>query len=101
LEQIWIPLELGGIFIVLLIGGGIVSAIVSSGKGVEDEHAEPAPEPVAAPAAAPAAAAAYPPPPTPAGWKPDPTGRHRDRYWNGSDWTADVSDDGIVSKDPL
>ena len=40
------------------------------------------------------------PAPTPAttgpaaGWHPDPTGRHELRYWDGRQWTADVSDAG-------
>ncbi len=28
----------------------------------------------------------------PAGWHPDPTGRHGARYWDGSRWTDQVSD---------
>ena len=35
------------------------------------------------------------------GWKPDPTGRHEYRYWDGQDWTDDVSDDGVTSVDAL
>jgi len=35
----------------------------------------------------------------PANWKPDPTGRHQLRYWDGSEWTSSVSDDGTVSDD--
>lgn len=38
---------------------------------------------------------------TPAGWHPDPTGRHSHRYWNGAAWTSDVSDDGVVGTDAL
>jgi hypothetical protein len=36
-----------------------------------------------------------------AGWNPDPTGRHEYRYWDGSVWTDDVSDNGVASVDPL
>ena len=36
----------------------------------------------------------------PAGWHPDPSGRHEMRYWNGSGWTDDVSDAGVAAKDP-
>lgn len=32
-------------------------------------------------------------------WHPDPTGRHELRYWNGTDWTDDVSNAGVASKD--
>lgn len=38
---------------------------------------------------------------TPANWYPDTTGRHQLRYWNGTAWTDDVSDNGIQGKDPI
>jgi hypothetical protein len=38
--------------------------------------------------------------PTP-GWHPDPTGRHEYRYWDGTRWTDDVSDNGVTSVDPV
>jgi Protein of unknown function (DUF2510) len=38
--------------------------------------------------------------PVDAQWHPDPSGRHQLRYWDGSDWTAHVSDDGVVTRDP-
>jgi len=38
---------------------------------------------------------------TPAGWHPDPTGRHEHRYWDGSQWTEHVSDAGTGTADPL
>lgn len=37
----------------------------------------------------------------PAGWYPDPTGRHELRYWDGYAWLDDVSDKGAAGKDPL
>jgi hypothetical protein len=37
----------------------------------------------------------------PGEWRPDPTGRHQHRYWDGSAWTAHVADDGQASEDPL
>jgi hypothetical protein len=37
----------------------------------------------------------------PAGWNPDPSGRHEQRYWNGTGWTDDVSDAGVAAKDPM
>src|SRR3954465_7043469 len=37
----------------------------------------------------------------PARWIEDPTGRHELRYWNGSEWTEHVSDQGVVAADPL
>ncbi|MBL8776488.1 MAG: DUF2510 domain-containing protein [Acidimicrobiales bacterium] len=41
------------------------------------------------------------PPGPPAGWHPDPGGRHEYRYWDGATWTDQVSDAGAVSADPL
>ena len=41
------------------------------------------------------------PPGPPAGWHPDPSGRHEYRYWDGVTWTDQVSDAGAVSADPL
>ncbi|KRB76991.1 Tellurium resistance protein [Nocardioides sp. Root190] len=34
---------------------------------------------------------------TAAAWHPDPTGRHELRYWDGSQWTDHVSDQGVQS----
>jgi len=36
-----------------------------------------------------------------ANWMVDPTGRHELRFWDGSTWTAHVSDAGQQSEDPL
>lgn len=33
----------------------------------------------------------------PAGWHPDPTGRHQSRWWDGERWTDKVSDPNIQS----
>lgn len=53
---------------------------------------------------------AFPPtsfPPTPvqpvvaAGWMPDPSGRHAQRYWSGTAWTEHVFTDGRAGVDPL
>ena len=38
---------------------------------------------------------------TPAGWHPDPKGRHELRYWDGSTWTDHVSDAGVTGTDPV
>lgn len=35
------------------------------------------------------------------GWLTDPAQRHQFRYWDGTQWTAAVSDDGAQSSDPL
>lgn len=37
----------------------------------------------------------------PAGWLPDPTGRHQYRYWDGARWTENVSDNGATAVDPI
>ena len=42
-----------------------------------------------------------PPPSAPAGWIPDPRGRHELRYWDGSRWTEHVSDASVPGLDPL
>jgi uncharacterized RDD family membrane protein YckC len=42
------------------------------------------------------------PPPNrdnPARWAPDPLGRHQYRYWDGTQWTDHVSDEGRVGTD--
>lgn len=38
---------------------------------------------------------------TPADWRPDPSGRHDYRYWDGQQWTEHVADSGQASIDPL
>ncbi len=40
-------------------------------------------------------------PSTPSGWFPDPLDRYDHRYFNGTSWTSDVSNDGIRYVDPL
>ena len=39
-------------------------------------------------------------PQNPPRWAADPTARHQYRYWDGNDWTDQVSDNGVVSSDP-
>lgn len=34
------------------------------------------------------------------GWLADPSGRHQQRYWSGSEWTDHVTDDGVPATDP-
>jgi uncharacterized protein YxjI len=41
------------------------------------------------------------PPATPAGWFPDPMGRHEQRYWDGVQWTEHVASHGRQSVDPV
>lgn len=33
-------------------------------------------------------------------WQPDPFGRNQYRYWDGAQWTDQVSNDGVVTTDP-
>lgn len=37
----------------------------------------------------------------PAGWYTDPAHRHEYRYWDGTNWTALVSDGGVTASDSL
>jgi len=39
------------------------------------------------------------PPMVPAGWYADPAARHEQRYWDGTEWTAQVSDGGVTGTD--
>lgn len=34
-------------------------------------------------------------------WHPDPLGRHEMRYWNGTAWTDNISDEGVAGTDPI
>lgn len=38
---------------------------------------------------------------TPAGWFPDPMGRHQFRYWDSAQWTSAVADNGVTATDQL
>ena len=33
-------------------------------------------------------------------WLTDPSGRHEQRYWSGSEWTEHVTDRGVPGTDP-
>lgn len=37
--------------------------------------------------------------PSPAGWQPDPRGRHEYRYFDGNEWTEHVANQGVASTD--
>jgi hypothetical protein len=37
----------------------------------------------------------------PAGWMTDPSGKHDERYWSGTEWTEHVMNDGTPANDPL
>ena len=39
--------------------------------------------------------------PFPAAWMNDPTRRHQLRYWDGIQWTAHISNNGVPGSDPL
>jgi hypothetical protein len=38
---------------------------------------------------------------TTSGWYPDPSGRHEQRWYDGTTWTGHVADRGVTSDDPL
>jgi hypothetical protein len=46
------------------------------------------------PEAAPMTASTFSPPASPPAWHPDPSGRFHFRWWDGSQWTSQVSIDG-------
>jgi hypothetical protein len=37
----------------------------------------------------------------PAGWYPDPSNKHQQRYWDGAGWSAAIIDGGQPGSDPL
>lgn len=37
----------------------------------------------------------------PAGWFPDPIGKHQFRYWDSAQWTSSVADGGVTTTDPM
>jgi len=74
----------------------LLTRIAAGERGNIPLRAEPLP---AVPTASvPAAAAATA---VPAGWHPDPTGRHDHRWWNGVRWTSHAADGGVAVTDPL
>lgn len=44
---------------------------------------------------------APPPPVAPAGWFADASSRHQLRYWDGTQWTEHVADNGQSTVDPV
>lgn len=71
-------------------------------------HGADVPEAVEADVPDPVETGGTPPPPPPpvvasipAGWNPDPLGRHELRYWDGTQWTEHVSNAGEQSTDPV
>jgi hypothetical protein len=54
---------------------------------------------IEAPGTEPFAVAALPTGAPPGAWHPDPSGRHQLRWWDGAAWTADVCDNGVVTRD--
>jgi hypothetical protein len=97
--------------------GGVAAAFVATPAAAPAQPAPPADNTWAmfgdtAPAAAPVAAAAATPEPepvappappasVPAGWAPDPYGRHEMRYWDGAKWTDEVYSAGARGTDPI
>ncbi len=71
------------LFLILVIVAIVVAVTRSRRKA--DEASEPSAEQQAS---------------APAGWYPDPMARHEYRQWDGTQWTAAVSDNGVVGSDP-
>jgi hypothetical protein len=65
------------------------------------EEPSPAIAPTAAPSAAPSSPAPAPTPHLPGEWAPDPSGRHQLRWWDGTEWTSHVADNGVTGEDGL
>ena len=96
--------------VVVIMGVGYVTAeMLQRDKGETTATAEPAaaPDGEGATDPAPSATESADPEETTdadnapaAAWHPDPHGRHQMRWWDGSQWTDQVSDDGTVSTDP-
>lgn len=87
-------------------GGGAVATAAGpafgSPAGVASASGAPtAASPFAPPASTPPPVAAAPAAGEPASWRPDPSGRHELRYWDGQRWTEHVSDRGAAGVDPL
>ena len=67
---------------------------------------DPGPGPVlgyGSPGAGPRASSPGPPVPGAArpGWHPDPVGRHQHRYWDGTEWTEHIANNGASGVDPV
>ncbi|MFE5868440.1 TIR domain-containing protein [Streptomyces roseifaciens] len=84
----------------------ILDPLLRDVSGEPSEVPSPGPKPQEEPAALSTSASAQPEPSTPqselppAGWYPDPSGRHQLRwFWNGC-WTSQASDNGKVIDDP-
>ena len=67
-----------------VLGYGPVAPLTGYGPGAAALTALPE-------AAAPVVAAQMP-----AGWHPDPAGRHQHRWWDGAAWTTHVSTNGVA-----
>ena len=90
----------------IFLKGSIAVTDVAARGGAPLPSAATAPQAPAFAAAPPASAAPAPPAPpvasaagAPAGWHPDPSGRHEQRYFDGSTWTEHVSTAGVAGTD--
>jgi putative membrane protein len=72
---------------------GLVEALSALSRQARLATATRRPDPAAPPPPVP------PPPAVPAGWFPDPAGRHEWRFWDGTGWTDQVGDAGQVATD--
>lgn len=99
----------GGVLLISsLVGGskggsGATLGTPYGGTPPSSPHAPPLPTPTPAsrPTLQAASAGQQSTSQSEARWHPDPQGRHQFRYWNGRKWTSQVSDNGIVSDDPV
>jgi uncharacterized protein DUF2510 len=75
--------------------------VVSRAK-IDPRPGRTVPDAAFAPTASPMTPQAPPvAPQNPPSWSPDPSGRHQLRYWDGTSWTANVSDNGVTGQDPV
>ena len=72
-----------------------ITELIADLDRMKAELSDPAPAVPPSPSGPPA------PPTVPAQWGSDPTGRHQLRWWDGTRWSAHVSDAGQQSTDPL
>jgi hypothetical protein len=96
------------VFGAAIIGGGALANLPSAPSGTPDMDTPladtpptdtPLTEAMATPAIVETPATVATPQDASVAWHPDPTERHELRWYDGSAWTANVSDQGVVSTD--
>jgi hypothetical protein len=95
-------MEVDGMFVApngAPLGPGPSAALIPGGPmapGMPPGHGMPPHDAAPVSASASAQSAGNPP-----AWHPDPTRRHELRWWDGQAWSGSVSDDGVVTTDPV